>query len=165
VRRIAGAVSAVAALACGGPRSAAPPPSPVEEGPRISEAEILAVKNPHAAQPQPFCWSCHRSDTRRELRADPVALCRRCHADVSHGTHPVDLVQTKPVGNLPRWQGTRMVCHTCHDPHDVKRNADGLRVAFDPLCLECHRPVAKQHHGAHAGGHRTQEPGEAPKRR
>jgi predicted CXXCH cytochrome family protein len=160
-RRLAG-IATAAALACGAPRSASPPAAPAEQAPRLTEAEILAVKNPHAAKPRPFCWSCHASDTRVELRGDPVALCQRCHGASPHGSHPVDAVQTRPAGALPLWKGDRMVCHTCHDPHDVARNADGLRLAFDPLCVECHRPAAQQHHGVHAGGHGKRSPDGRP---
>jgi predicted CXXCH cytochrome family protein len=159
VRRASfGALAAAAAVACGGPRQAAPPAAPAEQGPRLSEAEILAVKDPHAAQPRPFCWSCHVAEGRRELRQDPIALCQRCHGSAAHGSHPVDVVQRTSAGGLPLWKGGRVVCHTCHDPHDVKRNANGLRLAFDPLCLECHRPVTARDHGAHAGGHGRNPP-------
>ena len=31
-----------------------------------------------------------------------------------------------------------MACHSCHDPHDLKRNRAGLRLGFTELCLRCH---------------------------
>jgi predicted CXXCH cytochrome family protein len=47
-------------------------------------------------------------------------------------------VQKTPAAGLPLEPGGRVVCHTCHDPHDVKSRG-GLRKTFNELCLSCHR--------------------------
>jgi predicted CXXCH cytochrome family protein len=45
---------------------------------------------------------------------------------------------------LPLGEGGRIVCHTCHDPHDVKAHRKGLRLDYQPLCDQCHAGHVKQ---------------------
>lgn len=100
--------------------------------------EVVAqARNAHGHLGKPVCGACHLERDRR-LRADPVVLCQACHR-FSHGNHPVNvpLGEWKQPG-LPLWAG-RVVCHTCHDPHDVRSAPDGLRLPFDELCKQCHR--------------------------
>lgn len=101
------------------------------------EAEAAAATNPHAYRGAPLCQRCH-PDRDARLAADPVALCSRCH-DLRHASHPVDVIQKHPAEvSLPLGSGGRVVCHSCHDPHDLSRKPAGLRREFTALCLECH---------------------------
>lgn len=98
---------------------------------------IAQARNAHDHEGRPVCGACHLERDRR-LRADPVVLCQGCHR-FSHGNHPVNVgLGGWKRPDLPLWAG-RVVCHTCHDPHDVKRAPDGLRLPFDELCRQCHR--------------------------
>jgi predicted CXXCH cytochrome family protein len=76
----------------------------------------------------------------RRIPPDPVALCTGCHdTGPVHQGHPVGAVLEAGLGaGLPLGDGRRVVCHTCHDPHDVVREPGGLRMAFTPLCRRCH---------------------------
>lgn len=98
------------------------------------EAEIAGERNPHLFRGKPLCQRCHRPGG--ELLAEPVALCRRCHRPV-HGNHPVGV----PAGTVPAklpLDGGKIVCHTCHDPHDIGTRASGLRIRAGEICLQCH---------------------------
>jgi predicted CXXCH cytochrome family protein len=126
----------LSACAAGGPAAApaaaAPPKKLFEPRP---DAEVAAVKDPHAFQGEPLCQRCHEPSG--PLVADPVALCRQCHR-FGHGNHPVDVVQAGDAKGLPLLAGGRLACHTCHDPHRVTPRS-GLRKPFDDLCKTCHR--------------------------
>lgn len=108
---------------------------------------VAGVKDPHSFEGKPLCQACHLPDT-GALVAEPVALCERCHS-FPHRNHPVDVVQRDGAEGLPLRSGRRLACHTCHDPHEVRRTKDGLRLPYDQLCLRCHR---RHHHGAPAPG-------------
>lgn len=103
-----------------------------------SEAEAAAVKNVHDYKGQPLCQRCHPQRDRR-LAADPVTLCGPpCHS-FDHGNHPVGVEQRAPAQvAVPLGAGHRVVCHSCHDPHDVERLPGGLRLPFNELCMTCH---------------------------
>lgn len=135
------------AMACArAPRTPAPPPHP--DFVRYPDAEAAAVKDVHAYRGKPVCQRCHARDGGLPP-ADPVALCAGCHA-LTHGNHPVRVAQPTPPQGLPLWNG-QVACHTCHDPHDVKRNRSGLRLAFNDLCVRCHT----RQHGAPAAARRA----------
>jgi predicted CXXCH cytochrome family protein len=105
---------------------------------RYPEVEAAHVKNIHLYQGRPLCQACHEDGLPR-LLAGPVGTCLRCH-QVSHTPgHETGrlLERTEKVG-LPLPDG-RVVCHTCHDPHDLAREPSGLRLPSKALCLECHR--------------------------
>jgi predicted CXXCH cytochrome family protein len=99
--------------------------------------ELARVKNVHAHAGAPVCQRCHQEKSALLLE-DPAAHCGACHAFHS-GNHPVGMPprQMDPKADLPLAQG-QVACFTCHDPHDVKRNGKGLRLAFDDLCFACH---------------------------
>ncbi len=99
-------------------------------------AEVAKVRNVHDYNGKPVCQACHL-ERDFHIKADPVVLCSRCHT-FGHKNHPVNVIAKKPVTDLPLWANNQVVCHTCHDPHDVKRNKAGLRMAFTPLCTRCH---------------------------
>jgi predicted CXXCH cytochrome family protein len=101
------------------------------------EAEAAGVKDPHAYRGQPLCQRCHAGPS-GALHDDPIALCKACHPQ-RHGNHPVGVVQKTPAKDLPYGEGGRVVCHTCHDQHDLKQHKKGLRLAFNDLCLRCHQ--------------------------
>jgi len=100
------------------------------------EAEAAAVKNVHEHDGRPVCQRCH---ARREVQLlrPAVELCVQCHR-MTHGNHPVGVVQTPPARGLPVGPAGEIQCHTCHDPHDVRRNKAGLRLPFNDLCARCH---------------------------
>ncbi len=106
-------------------------------GPRFEPfpaAEVAGHRNAHEFRGKPLCQACHVPGG--GLKADPIAVCGHCH-DVGHMSHPMAMpMREKPEG-LPLRNGT-VVCHTCHDPHDVKRNRAGLRYTGSDLCLRCH---------------------------
>lgn len=102
---------------------------------RYPPVEVADVKDVHTYKGQPLCQACHLGEDRR-LRDAPNALCRSCHP-FHAGSHPVDVVQSTPV-DLPMGEGNLLLCHTCHDPHDVRANRDGLRLPFNDLCITCH---------------------------
>ncbi|MBI5527427.1 MAG: hypothetical protein HY897_13925 [Deltaproteobacteria bacterium] len=103
---------------------------------RYPESEVAGVKNVHDFKGRPLCQRCHPNHDARLLE-HPVPLCKRCHS-FGHSNHPVDVPAKppKPVG-IPLWEG-KIVCHTCHDQHDVTKNKYGLRLPFTPLCKKCH---------------------------
>ncbi|HEX9240930.1 MAG TPA: cytochrome c3 family protein [Anaeromyxobacter sp.] len=130
---------AVALAACAGakppapgrvPDAAAPPRSAFEAYPA---AEVAGVKNPHSYKGKPLCQRCHAPDLGLVKQAN--ALCTECHTR-PHESHPVDVVQQGPSGNLPLLAGGRTACHTCHDPHRAKAT---LRMPVNALCRECHQ--------------------------
>ena len=105
---------------------------------RYPDAEVAGVKDPHDFRGKPLCQACHPfADP--GLAADPIELCRGCHG-LDHGSHPVGVIQsTAPDPQLPLGPGGRVLCHSCHDPHDVKAFPHGLRRNFTPLCTSCHK--------------------------
>lgn len=103
----------------------------------LPAAEVAAVENPHAYKGAPVCQRCHPNKDVR-LAADPDAACMECHK-FHNGNHPVGVKQVKPAEvPLPLGPGHTVACHSCHDPHDVTRLPDGLRLPFNDLCVACH---------------------------
>lgn len=129
--------AAVVAAGCapgartGSPAGDAAPPKALFEPYPV--AEIVGVKDPHDFRGKPLCQRCHLQDGK--LTADPNELCAGCHS-FNHGNHPVNVIERKPVKDLPLLAGGKVVCHTCHDPHQKQRV---LRKPFNELCTTCHR--------------------------
>jgi predicted CXXCH cytochrome family protein len=115
------------------PKVGSPPPPWVA----WPEAEVATVKDAHDYRGQPVCQRCHTGKD-GALQTEPIALCKGCHPQ-RHGNHPVGVVHKPPAQDLPYGQGDVIVCHTCHDPHDLKTRRKGLRLAFNDLCLRCHQ--------------------------
>jgi predicted CXXCH cytochrome family protein len=109
-----------------------------------SDAEVAGVKSPHEFRGKPLCQACHQPG-RAELKNDPVKLCQGCHS-FHGGNHPIEVVQRSPAQGIPLLAGGRVACHSCHDPHDWKRNAKGLRFPADELCVHCHVMGGDRHH-------------------
>lgn len=105
---------------------------------RYSDAEAAQVKDVHSYKGQPLCQGCHAGDT-AALIAGPVHTCERCHAKARHtpGHESGTKLDVKRVGGLPLPGGV-VVCHTCHDAHDVKKHRHGLRMPVNAVCLSCH---------------------------
>jgi predicted CXXCH cytochrome family protein len=102
------------------------------------EAELRGVPDVHAHKGRPVCQACHPGRDRR-LRAEPLALCQGCHR-AAHGSHPVGVpLKTLAPVELPLGEGRVVVCHSCHDPHDMKAFPHGLRQPMTPLCQRCHQ--------------------------
>lgn len=104
----------------------------------IPESEALHSANPHGDAGSPLCQRCHRPGE-AGIVADPIALCARCH-DPGRMKHPYGVKQRNPPLDLPFGEGGIIVCHTCHDPHDVKTRRGGLRIEYGALCARCHVP-------------------------
>jgi predicted CXXCH cytochrome family protein len=114
----------------------------------VSVAEELsgedgAIGNPHIDQGKGKCAVCH---TQRppQLRDDHVETCTNCHIGniENHPVtrHPIDVgVKIKIPTPLPLAIGDRIVCSTCHDPHDDHGFSSMLRVEYHQLCVQCHR--------------------------
>jgi len=137
-RRLVAAGLLLAALGCGtvagsrGPSAARPTPAWIA----YPEATVAAVKNPHNYLGSELCQKCH-TGPEGGLRSDPVTLCKDCHPQ-RHGNHPVEIVQKKPSPELPYGPGGKILCHTCHDQHDMRAQKKGLRARFNDLCMKCH---------------------------
>ena len=98
--------------------------------------------NPHDKSNKQTCKVCHEPETMK-LRQDPLSTCLRCHEGNRDG-HPV---ARHPVGQqtkikfpkaLPSAPGNKLVCYTCHEPHNSSGNPRLLRINFDALCASCH---------------------------
>lgn len=101
------------------------------------KAEAAQVKDPHSYRGQPLCQACHLGE-RPALLAGPVGTCQHCHpARHTPGHEAGTPLPAARVGGLPLVEG-RLVCHTCHDAHDVKRHRFGLRLPLTQLCRSCH---------------------------
>ena len=101
------------------------------------EGEVSGVRDVHEFRGQPLCQGCHVGGS-RQLQAEPVALCLRCHV-AEHNSHPVKVEQRAPMmRSLPLAPGNRVGCHSCHDPHVAQRPGHGLRLPFNDLCTSCH---------------------------
>lgn len=147
-RVLLAATALAAAAACAlRPAPAAAPARPE----RLPEAEISAAKaieaahvtNPHGHEGKPYCVRCHAGG--KTAVADPVGLCAQCHAP-SLMKHPYGVTPRTVPAALPLGPEQKIVCHTCHDPHDVKKHRKGLRLEYMPLCAQCHvKHGAKPH--------------------
>ncbi|MCM2332889.1 MAG: cytochrome c3 family protein [Anaeromyxobacteraceae bacterium] len=111
-----------------------PPPPPWVAYP---EAQVAGVQDPHLYLGQPLCQRCHTGSDGALRAKDATALCKECHPQ-RHGNHPVDIVHRSPSKDLPYGEGNRIVCLTCHDPHQLRFQKKGLRLAFNDLCMKCH---------------------------
>ncbi|MGB8931638.1 MAG: cytochrome c3 family protein [Anaeromyxobacteraceae bacterium] len=133
------AVTLAAALAaCAGPRLARrPAPPPKSAWVAYPEAEVRDVKNAHEYKGAPLCQRCHASPGGKLVVEDEAALCYQCH-HAAKMTH-VGKIQSPLPKTLPFEEGGRIVCHTCHEPHDVKAQSFGFRAPYVQVCLECHK--------------------------
>ena len=138
--RLAALAAALGALAFAGCVKPAFVPYP--------DAVAATAKSPHDFRGKPLCQACHLPG-QAALRDDPVKLCRGCHS-FHGGNHPIEVVQRNPAPGIPLLAGGRVACHSCHDPHDWKRNPKGLRFPADELCIRCHGGMggARHHKGA-----------------
>jgi hypothetical protein len=98
-------------------------------------AEVKEWQNAHDYKGAPLCQRCHASPDGRLSIAEPD-LCYGCH-HAAKMTH-VNKIQTPPPKTLPYEAGGRIVCHTCHEIHDVKAQPFGFRGPMMAACLECH---------------------------
>ena len=92
--------------------------------------------NPHDYHGTPLCQRCHLPG-HTDVNGDPVALCAQCH-DPARMKHPFGVPARAIPKALPLTAEGQIVCHTCHDPHDVKKRRGGLRLDYRELCAQCH---------------------------
>lgn len=104
----------------------------------VTPAQIKAAPNPHNYEGAPMCPACHTGPNSTKLIAGPIATCERCHA-FAHQNHPVNVTQPTPVTTVPMGPGNLVLCHTCHEEHDMSKFPNGLRMEFTTLCLQCHK--------------------------
>lgn len=106
------------------------------------EEQAEETVNPHNFVVEAYCKYCH-TERPPELSHDPVTTCTKCHM-ANVGNHPV---ANHPVGetaeihvpaSLPLTGDGRMVCYTCHDPHNTSEHPKMLRVSYFKLCVSCH---------------------------
>jgi predicted CXXCH cytochrome family protein len=126
----------LSACATGKPMTAPPAGGPTRAWVAWPDAEVSGASNAHEFKGAPLCQRCHVSADGR-LRTKEPDLCYECHA-AAKMTH-VGMVQRPPPKTLPLAEGGAIICHTCHDPHDVKAHKYGFRTEFTALCLECHK--------------------------
>ena len=106
---------------------------------RYGPEVVAGVENPHDYQGQPLCQACHPNGD-ATLGADAIATCTRCHP-VEHVNHPVGVVQVSPAPaevGLPLGAGGEVLCHSCHDPHDLGRFPHGFHGPVANVCQICH---------------------------
>lgn len=102
-----------------------------------------ATTNPHLKGGEGFCFDCH-TPRPPELVYDHVDTCTNCHIGniENHPVtrHPIDVeVRINTPSPLPLTKENRLVCSTCHDPHDEHGFIKMLRVPYHQLCIQCHR--------------------------
>ncbi len=112
----------------------------------VADAEELSedpIGNPHERRGEGKCYVCH---TRRppQLIDDHVETCTNCHIGniENHPVtrHPIDVAVKIDIPTpLPLTKERRIVCSTCHDPHDEHGFSSLLRVQYHNLCVQCHR--------------------------
>ncbi|MEE9542712.1 MAG: cytochrome c3 family protein [Thermodesulfobacteriota bacterium] len=102
-----------------------------------------AVGSPHVNGGEGFCLDCH-TPRPPELVYDHVDTCTNCHIGniENHPVtrHPIDKeVTINTPSPLPLTKEKRLVCSTCHDPHDEHGFSSMLRVPYHQLCIQCHK--------------------------
>ncbi len=140
------------------PEPAAAVPEHTDKKPRVHrEAALLfvtyppkeaaSVRSPHNYKGRPLCQRCHVQNT-ASLADSPVSLCRQCHTEAHD--HPVEVHQKTPMTKALRLgPGGALLCHTCHDHHDVYQHEHGLLLEGDALCAACHVAHANSEHTGH----------------
>lgn len=115
---------------------------PVATPAAAEEIEGLVRSSPHDFGASHYCAVCHQGEP-PALNLDPMATCTKCHHG-NMGNHPVS---RHPLGMTPRMsvpaylplsKEGKMVCFTCHDPHNKSGIDKMLRVTFKKLCASCH---------------------------
>lgn len=107
-----------------------------------AQEEGEAFKNPHNFAKKELCDYCHKG-VPPSLMFDPVTTCARCHPG-NVGNHPVTMHPVGVVpkihipGNLPLTGEGKLVCYTCHDPHNRTNYRYMLRIEYHRLCMSCH---------------------------
>lgn len=100
------------------------------------------IVNPHNFAVKNYCHFCHKAEL-PALNFDPVTTCTKCHSG-NVDDHPVT---RHPIGKpsriivpsvLPLTKDGRIVCYTCHDPHNRTGFPRMLRVEYLRLCDSCH---------------------------
>jgi predicted CXXCH cytochrome family protein len=132
------AIAAALVAACSAGKVARrPAPAPKAAWVVYPEADVKDWKNAHEYKGAPLCQRCHASPDGKLVVDDPPTLCYQCHT-AAKMTH-VNKIQKPLPATLPYEAGGRIVCHTCHEIHDVKAQKYGFRGVMTEACLECHR--------------------------
>lgn len=104
-----------------------------------------SIVNPHdGSGAAASCSACHTAKP-PALSFDAVTTCVKCHSG-NIDSHPVS---RHPIGTVPKIRvpsflpltaDGRMVCNTCHDPHNklTQGRENLLRVDYQTLCASCH---------------------------
>ncbi|MBE9531470.1 MAG: cytochrome c3 family protein, partial [Proteobacteria bacterium] len=99
--------------------------------------------NPHFSHGKGKCQVCHTASPPKLLE-EHIQTCVNCHSgNIENHTvtrHPIGIsVKIKIPTPLPLARNERIVCSTCHDPHDDQGFSSMLRVQYHNLCVQCHR--------------------------
>lgn len=103
---------------------------------------VPQATNPHNYVVKAYCKVCHTARP-PELNFDPVTTCTKCHP-ANVGNHPVPRhpigkkARIYVPGKLPLTEDGKIVCYTCHDPHNKSGFSKMLRVDYFGLCVSCH---------------------------
>lgn len=139
--RLASIVAFLAAFLLSACATGKPVGAPVATAPKRvwvvhPDAEVSGATNAHEYKGAPLCQRCHASEDGK-LRTKEPELCYECHA-AAKMTH-VGKIQKPAPKTLPVEAGGRIICHTCHEVHDVKAQKFGFRMEYTAECLECHK--------------------------
>jgi predicted CXXCH cytochrome family protein len=105
--------------------------------------ERRVLRNPHDYNIKSLCALCHTAKP-PELSFDPVSTCAKCHegyvANHPVAGHPMGKVPESGVSTVMYLSADgKMVCHTCHDQHNMLWRENMLRVPYIKLCASCHK--------------------------
>ena len=82
------------------------------------------------------CFDCHiptHSDRPLNYRADPIAMCARCHESQHKITHPLgnDVIDVR--------NGEPVTCISCHSMHSAKAEFMLTHEKDRAICIQCHK--------------------------
>jgi predicted CXXCH cytochrome family protein len=83
------------------------------------------------------CPNCHKGRESQLIIEDSISLCNRCHSQ-DGGNHPVLKEPKKMINPLPLSNDEKIVCYTCHEPHNNSQYPFMLRMEPNSLCMNCH---------------------------
>ena len=82
------------------------------------------------------CFECHipmHSDQPLNYRAEPIAMCSRCHSAEHSTTHPVGTDIIDPRNN------EIVTCISCHSMHAARADFMLTHDRNRALCIQCHK--------------------------
>lgn len=94
------------------------------------------------------CISCHKihnSENKNLLKSGDKG-CLDCHKDngiakgkaIIKNNHPVNKVVFSKIKDVYKLEDGKLICTTCHEPHENGVDGKFLRGSFFSICLDCH---------------------------